>query len=174
MKIVLIVLVFSIICAANVAAGQAGGSFPSQTRLEQMASRFTPTPLRIDISGLSAGDRHALTKLIEAARIFDRVYLQQMWSGNVALYQKLQKDTSALGRARLHYFLINKGPWSEIDEYKAFLPGVPAHKPPGANFYPEDVNKAQLETWFSALPQDEQQKAKGFFTVIRWKAEESG
>jgi len=139
-----------------------------------MASRFTPTPLRIDISGLSAGDRQALTKLIEAARIFDRVYLQQMWSGNVALYQKLQKDTSALGRARLHYFLINKGPWSEIDEYKAFLPGVPAHKPPGANFYPEDVNKAQLETWFSALPQDEQQKAKGFFTVIRWKAEESG
>ena len=174
MKIVLVLSLFAIVCAVNVAVGQAGGSFPSQSKLEQMASRFAPTPLRVDVSGLSSGDRQALAKLIEAARIFDDVFLQQMWSGNVALYQKLQKDKTPLGRARLHYFGINKGPWSEIDEYKAFLPGVPAHKPPGANFYPEDVTKAQLETWFSALPEEEQQKAKGFFSVIRWKPAESG
>ncbi|HVO64250.1 MAG TPA: hypothetical protein VMT53_25240 [Terriglobales bacterium] len=174
MKIILLLLVVSIICVTNVAAGQDGGGLPGQAKLEQMASRFAPTPLRVDISGLSAGDRQALAKLIEAARIFDDVFLQQIWSGNVALYQKLQKDKSSLGKARLHYFWINKGPWSEIDEYKAFLPGVPAHKPPGANFYPEDVTKAQLETWFSTLPEDEQQKAKGFFTVVHWKAGDSG
>ena len=174
MKIALFLLVFSMICAVNAAFGQTGSGLPSQSKLEQMASRFAPTPLRVDITGLSAGDRQALAKLVEAARIFDDVFLQQMWSGNVALYQKLQKDKSPLGRARLHYFWINKGPWSEIDEYKAFLSGVPARKPAGANFYPEDVTKAQLETWFSALPEDEQRKAKGFFTVIRWKSGESG
>ena len=174
MKIGLILLVFSIVCTVSVAVGQAAGSLPNQAKLEQMAARFAPTPMRVDISGLSAGDRQALAKLIEAARIFNDVFLQQMWSGNVALYQKLQRDKSSLGRARLHYFWINKGPWSEIDEYKAFLPGVPSHKPAGANFYPEDVTKAQLETWFGALPEDEQQKAKGFFSVIRWKAAESG
>lgn len=174
MKIALVLLVFSAICAVNVAVGQGGAGLPSQARLEQMASRFAPTPMRVDITGLSAGDRQALAKLIEAARIFDDVFLQQMWNGNTALLQKLQKDKSPLGRARLHYFWINKGPWSEIDEYKAFLPGVPAHKFPGANFYPEDVTKAQLETWFAALPEDEQQKAKGFFSVIRWKTAESG
>jgi hypothetical protein len=174
MKIALILLVFSMIGGVNVAIGQGGGSLPSQGKLEQMAGRFAPTPMRVDISGLSAGDRQALAKLIEAARIFDDVFLQQMWSGNVALYQKLQKDSSPLGRARLHYFWINKSPWSEIDGYKAFIPGVPARKSPGANFYPEDVTKAQLETWFAALPEDEQQKAKGFFSVIRWKTQESG
>jgi Peptidase family M49 len=174
MKIALILLVFSMICVGNAAMGQAGGSLPSQGRLEQMASRFAPTPMRVDISGLSAGDRQALAKLVEAARIFDHVFLQQMWSGNAALYQKLQKDESPLGRARLHYFWINKSPWSEIDAYKAFVPGVPARKPLGGNFYPEDVTKAQLETWFSALPEDEQQKAKGFFSVARWKATEGG
>ena len=173
MKIALLLLVFSMICAADVAMGQAGGS-PGQARLEQMASRFAPTPMRVDISGLSAGDRQALAKLVEAARIFDDLFLQQMWSGNVALYQKLQKDSSPLGRARLHYFWINKSPWSEIDGYKAFIPGVPVRKSPGANFYPEDVTKAQLETWFAALPEDEQQKAKGFFSVIRWKPQDSG
>ena len=35
---------------------------------------------------------------------------------------ELQKDTSALGKARLEYFWLNKGPWSALDEQKAFLP----------------------------------------------------
>ena len=29
------------------------------------------------------------------------------------------------GRARLHYFLINKGPWSRLDHNAPFVPGVP-------------------------------------------------
>jgi hypothetical protein len=149
-------------------------SFTGEAQLEDMASRFAPTPLRVDISELTGDDRQALAKLVEAARIFDEVFLQQMWTGNIALYQRLQRDTSPLGRARLHYFWINKGPWSEIDDYKAFLPSVPTSKPPGANFYPENVTKAQLETWFSSLPEEGQQKAKSFFSVIRWSPTEHG
>src|SRR6204780_468437 len=52
-----------------------------------------------------------------------------------------------LGSARLDYFWINKGPWSEIDEYAAFLPEVPARKLRGANFYPEDMTKEEFENW---------------------------
>src|SRR5690242_14545697 len=91
MKIALILLLFSMVCAVNVAVGQAGGSLPNQTKLEQMASRFAPTPLRVDVSGLSSGDRQALAKLIEVARIFNNVFLQQMWSGNISLYQNCRK-----------------------------------------------------------------------------------
>ena len=72
--------------------------------------------------------------------------MQQYWSGDLALYAKLQKDTSPLGKARLHYFWINKGPWSELDASTAFIPGVPEHKLPGANFYPEDMTKEQFES----------------------------
>ena len=142
---------------------------PDLTQLEKMTSRFAPTPLRVDTSKLSSGDRQALSKLIEASRVIDDIFLQQYWSGNPALYAHLQKDATALGKARLHYFWINKGPWSALDEFKAFLPGVPPRKPPGANFYPEDMTKQDFERWFASLPPKEQEAPKSFFTVIRWK-----
>ena len=136
-------------------------------QLDKMAARFAPTPLRVDTSRLSSGDRAALPKLIQAARILDRIYMQQLWSGDLALYQKLQKDHSALGKARLRYFWINKGPWSDLDDFKSFIPGTPARKPLGANFYPEDMTKDEFESWANGLSADDKQAALGFFTVIR-------
>src|SRR6185312_15542418 len=88
-------------------------------------------------------------------------------SGNAALRAQLQKDGSALGKARLHYFDLNKGPWSELDGQIAFLPGVPPRKPLGANFYPEDMSKDEFETWAAKLPAAQQEQARGFFTVIQ-------
>ena len=140
---------------------------PGTAQLQTMAARFAPTPLRVDTSRLSPGDQQAMVKLIQAARLLNDVFLKQFWSGNTALYAKLQKDPTPLGKARLHYFWINKGPWSELDEYAAFLPGVPPHKPLGANFYPDDMAKQEFETWADTLSAKDQQQAKGFFTVIR-------
>ncbi len=148
---------------------QKNQALPDLTQLEKMASRFAPTPLRVDTSRLSAGDRQALVKLIEAARVLDSIFMQQMWDGNLALHAKLQKDATPLGRARLHYFWINKNPWSDLDEYKAFLPGVPARKPLGANFYPESMTKEAFEIWVAQLSPKDQEQAKSFFTVIRWR-----
>jgi hypothetical protein len=152
--------------------GQAGknkATAPGLAQLEKMGSRFAPTPLRVETSNLSAGDRQALIKIIEAGRVLNDVFLQQLWSGNEALYARLQKDKTPLGAARLRYFWLNKGPWSSIDGNAAFLPGVPAYKPVGANFYPEDMTKQDFESWVASLADKDQQQAKGFFTVIRWK-----
>ncbi|HSS98191.1 MAG TPA: hypothetical protein VLK33_14220 [Terriglobales bacterium] len=140
---------------------------PNEAQLTAMAARFAPTPLRVDTSSLSAGDQKALVKLLEAARLLDDVFLQQYWSGDTSLYAKLQKDKTALGKARLNYFWINKGPWSALDEFSAFIPGVPSRKLMGANFYPEDMSKDEFERWVSSLPESDQEQAKGFFTVIR-------
>jgi hypothetical protein len=148
---------------------QKNEALPDLAQLEKLASRFAPTPLRVDTSRLSSGDRQALVKLIEAARILNDIFMQQMSDGNLALYARLQKDTTTLGKARLHYFWINKGPWSDLDEYKAFLPGVPPRKPLGANFYPESMTKDAFENWLAQLPPKEQEQAKSFFTVIRWR-----
>jgi Peptidase family M49 len=148
---------------------QTNAAAPDLAQLEKMAARFAPTPLRVDTSMLSAGDRQAIVKLIEAARILNDIFMQQMWDDNVAFYLRLQKDTTPLGKARLHYFWINKGPWSDLDDYKAFLPGVPARKPLGANFYPESMTKEAFESWVAQLSPKEQEQAKSFFTVIRWR-----
>jgi len=147
----------------------AQATIPNLPQLETMISRFASTPLRVDTSKLSPGDRDAVIKLVQAARILNDVFMQQYWSGDQALYARLQKDATPLGKARLRYFWINKSPWSTIDEFKAFIPGVPPRKLPGANFYPEDMKREEFEKWVGSLPEKEQAEAKGFFTVIRRK-----
>jgi len=142
---------------------------PDLEQLERMTARFAPTPIRVDTSKLSPGDQRALVKLIEAARVLNQVFLRQLWSGNLELYARLERDSTALGKARRDYFWLNKGPWSELDGYQAFLPGVPPRKPPGANFYPESMTKESFEQWVAQLPAQEQQQAKSFFTVIHTK-----
>ncbi|MGI8991501.1 MAG: dipeptidyl-peptidase 3 family protein [Bryobacteraceae bacterium] len=143
---------------------------PDLAQLQRMAARFAPTDIAVDISKLSPADRLALEKLIEASRIVDRIFLEQMWSGNLALDAKLRKDKTPLGKARLRYFWLNKGPWSDLDEHDAFLPDVPPKKLPGANFYPPDMTKEEFEAWARKLSPDERDRAEGFFTVIRRSA----
>ena len=163
----LLIPLFAFSLMATAQKTPAPPSFPDVQELNRMAARFAPAPLQVDLSGLSAGDRKALARLIEAGHLVNHIFMQQFWSGDLALYQKLQQDKSELGRARLHYFWINKGPWSEIDEHKAFLPGVPAKKLPGANFYPEDMTKEEFESWARSLYPESKELAEGFFTVIR-------
>ena len=167
-SIVLIFLLFLGVVNLTAQTERAKG-IPDLEELQKMSARLAPTPIRVETSRLSSGDRQALVRLIEAARILNTIFLNQMWSGNLALYEKLQKDPTPLGKARLHYFWINKGPWSDLDDYRAFLPGVPERKLAGANFYPADMTKQDFETWVAALPEQDKAQAQGFFTVIRWK-----
>jgi hypothetical protein len=134
--------------------------------LERMAARFAPTKVTADLSSLPAAERTALTKLIEAAKIMDAIFLRQVWAGNEAMLLDLLRDQSPLGRARLHYFLINKGPWSSLDSNEPFIPGTPP-KPESANFYPAGATRAQIEEWIKTLPDADRARATGFFTTIR-------
>jgi len=144
----------------------ATATIPDLAQLQKMAARFQPTEMRVDVSKLSPGDRQALGKLIEAARVLNDIFLTQMWSGNHALYTQLKPDTTPLGKARLDYFWLNKSPWSEIDDHAAFLPNVPPKKLPGANFYPEDMTREEFEAWAKTLSKPEKEQAEGFFSVI--------
>jgi hypothetical protein len=138
----------------------------SLQELKRMIARFAPTDIRVDTSKLSAGDRKALVKLIQASRVINDIFLTQLWSGNHTLLAGLEKDKSPLGQARLHYFQINKSPWSDLDEHTAFLPGVPPKKLPGASFYPPDMKKEEFEAWVKTLSESQRREAEGFFSVI--------
>jgi hypothetical protein len=142
-------------------SGMAAGS-----SLETKIRRFAPTEITADVSRLSAGDRQALDKIIEAAKYLDPLFRRQVWSGNDALLKKLEADASPEGKAKLHYFRINVGPWSRLDKDEPFIAGVP-EKPHGANYYPEDMTKAEFEAWVKTLPEADQKRATGFFHVIR-------
>ncbi len=119
---------------------------PETARLQRMTARFAPTEIAPDLSKTSPADRRVLATLVEAAKIIDALFLRQVWAGNDAMLLDLAHDQSPEGRARLHYFLINKGPWSRLDHNQPFVAGAPA-KPEGANFYPAGASKTELEGW---------------------------
>jgi hypothetical protein len=135
---------------------------PKPSALAAKIARFAPTEIGADTAALTPEDRQALAKIIEAAKLLDPLFRRQVWSGNPALEARLAADTSDAGREQYHYFRINQGPWSRLDHSEPFVPGVPP-KPPGANFYPEDMTKEEFEKW----QKDHQKAAQSYFTIIR-------
>jgi hypothetical protein len=154
---------------------QRADPMPSIRDVAAMASRFAPAEIRADVSSLPESERRTLAKLVEAAKLMDGLFLRQVWAGNDAMLQALSHEAVARTRttpapgaehARLHYFLINKGPWSRLDHNRIFVAGAPA-KPEGANFYPAGATKADVQRWLDSLSGDEKTRATGFFTTIR-------
>ena len=134
--------------------------------LSRKISRFAPTVMSANTSSLSPKDRLALQKIIAAAKLYDALFLRQIWSGNEALLAKLRADKTLLGRLRLHYFMINKGPWSQLDDNEPFIEGVPS-RPPYANLYPADITKDEFNSWLNTLAAGVKEKATGYFYTIR-------
>ena len=142
------------------------GPIHGQHVVTTMASLFAPVDITADIGALPSSERAALEKILDAARIMDSLFLEQVWAGNPSLLIALQNDRSAAGRAALDFFLVNKGPWSRLEENKAFVAGVPA-KPEGAGYYPPDATREEIAAWVDQLSDVERHTATGFFTTIR-------
>lgn len=169
MNIFVSLLLLSTLLITSISGMQKRGSTQSVggPELAKKIARFAPTTLTADLSSLSARDRQALNKIIAAAKLLDPLFLRQVWSGNEALQAKLVADHTAVGRQRLHYFLIMDGPWSRLDSNEPFIDGVPHEKPPHANFYPDDITKDEFNSWLNGLPGSEKEKATGYFYAIR-------
>jgi len=148
------------------AAEKAPTRVPDAAALQRLTARFAPVDLRVDLKALPDSERQALARIIQASQLMDALFLRQRWAGNEALLLELVRDTSPLGRARLHAFLLDKGPWNSLDEARPFIPGVPA-KPASANFYPAGATQAEVEAWVKSLPEAQQKEATGFYTTIR-------
>jgi hypothetical protein len=162
---------------AVMATGGRGDSFvqapaqpyPTSSELRAMTARFAPVEIGADVSRLPDNERRALATLVEAALIMDALFLEQVWAGNDAMLQALSREAmskSPDAAARLHYFLINKGPWSRLDHDRPFIPGAPT-KPPSANFYPAGAAKEDVQKWLDSLAAEAKSDATGFFTTIR-------
>jgi hypothetical protein len=151
--------------AAAVGTGSGAGTLDAAA-LKQAAARLTPVDLTADVARLPAGERAALAKIIEAARIMDDLFLQQVWAGSHTLLLELIADRSPLGQARLQAFLQNKGPWLRLDDERPFLPGV-GPKPHAGTFYPIGATKEEVERWMKGLTGAAHAAATGFFTTIR-------
>jgi len=166
MRIVCLVALTLVFCflpvsvTAQAVKASDAGELPAKIR------RFSPTILTANTARLSPNDRKALQKIIAAATLLDPLFLRQVWSGNDELHRKLEADHTPLGRMLLHYFLINDGPWSRLDENEPFIDDIPA-KPAYANYYPADMTKDEFNAWMNSLSPAEKEKATGYFYTIR-------
>jgi hypothetical protein len=134
-------------------------------RLQQ----FVPVEISYDDSALSEGDKAALFKLVQAAKLMDEIFLRQVYSKNPQIRKALIESDNPDFVVLQDYFDINFGPFDRLNGDEPFI-NTDEQKPEGANFYPEDMSKEEFETWIEEHPGDAE-AFHSFFTVIRREGE---
>jgi len=123
---------------------------------DQSNSRFDiykKVKLTSDLSHLSDNQKKMIALLIDASKIMDDLYWQQAYGDKTQLLDSI-KDNKARQFADINY-----GPWDRLAGDEPFISGF-SEKPLGANFYPKDMTKDELN---SANLDD----AKGLYSVIK-------
>jgi hypothetical protein len=121
--------------------------------------RYTTVRLSTDVEALTDSERRMIPHLIRAAESMDRAYWEQAYGDKEKLLSSLESE------AARRYAEINYGPWDRLDDDEPFIEGF-EEKPGGANFYPEDMTKEELET--AAAESDERSKAlESLYTMVR-------
>jgi len=101
---------------------------------------YHPVELKPDLSGLSENQREMLRLLIDAGKIMDALFWRQS-------YGDLASLLASIDDAQVRAFVeLNYGPWDRLNGNEPFLGGYVA-KPPGAQFYPEDMTREEFEAW---------------------------
>lgn len=100
---------------------------------------YATVRLTVDLSHLSEPQREMIGLLVEASRIMDELFWQQ------AFREEHEAWLDAIdGEKTRHYARINYGPWDRLANDRPFIEGHGA-KPPGANFYPEDMTREEFQ-----------------------------
>jgi hypothetical protein len=151
------------------AASDVGFQHISHDSLKYEMARFAPVAIAYDATILSQPEKDALAKLVEAARVIEEIFLRQVWEGNVAMRDELEKLASTespsqpLARDLQYFFQLNAGPWIRLEENRPFI-GTTA-KPTGAGYYPTDMTKEEFES-FVAAHADQKDEFTSYFTRI--------
>ena len=123
-----------------------------------------------DLSELSSGEREAVEKLLEAGKIIQKLYEDQLHDEALAARASLEALHQVRpGRAtenlmRLYY--LNDGPIVTTleNEREAMLPVSPVR--PGKNVYPAGVTREEIEAFLSRNP-EERDSILAVRTVVR-------
>ncbi|MBT3220499.1 MAG: peptidase [Proteobacteria bacterium] len=127
-----------------------------------LLNKFAPTEIGVAVDRIPAKHRPVFKKLIEAAKILDGLFLQQVDGRNEQWRAEIAGDPKLVDT--LATFDVMYGPWNRLEHNEAFWGDV--EKPKGASYYPQDMTKKEFEDFIAAHP--EQKSAfTGYFTLIR-------
>jgi hypothetical protein len=149
-----------------VAAAGCGGPEAPAPETEQSAaeeghpllSKYTSFRLTSDLTRLTDNQREMIPLLIEACQAMDEAFWIQAFGDRDELLASIEDP--ALRR----YARINYGPWDRLEDDQPFLDGY-GPKPPGANFYPDDMTKEEFEQAVEQNP-DMAEALKSQYTMV--------
>ncbi|GGF09208.1 dipeptidyl-peptidase 3 family protein [Pseudoalteromonas gelatinilytica] len=115
---------------------------------------YTDFTLTSDLSHLSDNQKQMVGKLIEASKIMDELFWRQAFGENKDAFLAKINDEKVQKFADINY-----GPWDRLNGDQVFLSGY-EEKPLGAEFYPSDITKEELN---NAIVDDK----TGLYSVIK-------
>jgi len=117
---------------------------PAETEVAvETPSRFdiyAEVGLTTDLSHLNDNQRQMIGLLIDAGKIADDIFWQQVWGDKDELLNSIEDPKTR------RFALYNYGPWDRLAADQPFIESY-GPRPPGARFYPEDMSKAEFEAW---------------------------
>lgn len=128
---------------------------PGEKSMQALVDQYTTVRLTADLEALSENERRMIPLLIEAGKAMDEAFWMEAYGERDSLLAAHPDP------ATQQYIRINYGPWDRLDGNEAFIPGLGA-KPLGANFYPHDVTREEVEA-----AAEEDPEILSLYTLVR-------
>jgi hypothetical protein len=120
----------------------------AQSYVQKHLTGYASVKLTTDLSQLTDKEKQMIPLLIDAAKIMDTLYWDQSYGHRDSLLNAVRDDPTK------KYINLNYGPWDKLNNDTPFVLGV-GPKPLGANFYPADMTKEELEKSSLSNKQDQ-------------------
>ena len=129
-------------------------------------AKFAPVEVTYADSGLTDNEKEALKLIVKASKYMDKIFLRQVYSRNVDIWQELKVIENQEYKTLKKFFKLNFGPFDRLEHHKPFI-NLDDKKPAGANFYPEDMTKEEFENLLKTHPEDEASLTSTFSLIRR-------
>jgi len=137
---------------------------PSQAALRAPLARYVPVQLGVAESAIPATLQRTARHLVDAADAVDAIFWQQVSPDGYAVWQALSRSRAPGAHELAGLMEVNYGPWDRHSDDLPLFGGRP--RPAGANFYPADMSRRELDTW--VLDNAEHARAaRSPYTVLR-------
>jgi hypothetical protein len=148
-------------CGARIPEHREAAALPSLASAATVHERMNNyTRVRLSTAlPLSEREQRVVELLIQAAQPMDEIFWMQAYGDRDALLQTIREP------AAREYARINYGPWDRLAGNEPFVEGI-GPKPAGANFYPADMTREELERAAAAAP-DGGAALRSEYTIVR-------
>jgi len=163
-RLPLAVVVVAVACSGDAAPPVQLAEGVTPASLQAQVRKFAPVTLGADTTGLDAGQKTVIKRLVEASAVLDTVFRLQVWRDDLSYADRLASASGAGMDAARDYYAIMYGPWDRIESDAPFLAvGV---RPEGGGFYPEDMTRDEFDAYLAQHPADSA-AFTSYYTVIR-------